>query len=181
MCIKWLIIILKKSSVFSRKAKRVWLFGSVWLFRVWTLWVGTFINFQTQNIVFLFFRKKKYLVRSRLFKNQFRNSLHFVLLKNRSRSEDWLWSIIKIYFLYSYAIKCQSFKQSHLSGVSEIRLVHRSTFICKTPGYHHLSAASNAVTRDYSSHNPTIWSKIYLNLFKNVNKASYKKIETSIV
>ena len=29
----------------------------------------------------------------------------------------------------------------------------------RTPGYHHLSAASNAVTRDYFSHNPTIWSK----------------------
>ena len=29
----------------------------------------------------------------------------------------------------------------------------------RTPGYHHLSAASNAVTRDYFSHNLTIWSK----------------------
>ena len=114
--------------------------------------------------------KKKFSIfpkeRSRLYKNQFRNSSHFVLLKDRSRSEDWLWSIIKIYFLYSYAIKCQSFKQSHLSRVSEIWLVHRSTFICETPGYNHLSAASNAVTRNYFSHNPTIWSKIYLILFK---------------
>ena len=32
----------------------------------------------------------------------------------------------------------------------------------RTPGYHHLSAASNAVTRDYFSHNLTIWSKLYL-------------------
>ena len=121
--------------------------------------------------------KKKFSIfpkeRSRLYKNQFRNSLHFVLLKDRSRSEGWLWSIIKIYFLSSYAIKCQSFKQFHLSGVSEIWLVHRSTFIYKTAGYHHLSAASNAVTRDYFSNNPTIWSRIYLILFK--------KCELSIV
>ena len=34
----------------------------------------------------------------------------------------------------------------------------------RTPWYHHLSAASNAVTRDYFSHNPTIWSKKFLNL-----------------
>ena len=127
--------------------------------------------------------KKKFSIfpkeRSRLYKNQFRNSLQFVLFKDRSRSEDWLWSIIKIYFLYSYAIKCQSFKQSHLSRVSEIWLVHRSTFICETPGYHHLDAASNAVTRDYFSHNATIWSnKIPYFIYKIWTKHIIKKWKT---
>ena len=55
--------------------------------------------------------------------------------------------LLKFYFLY------------HKWGVSGIWLVHRSTSICKTSGYHHLGAASNAVICDYFSHNPTIWSK----------------------
>ena len=78
--------------------------------------------------------------------NHFRKSIHFVLLKDRSRSEEL--TLIK-----------------HQNGVSGILVVNRFTFICKTPGYHHMGASSNAVTRDYFTHNATIWSKIYLILF----------------
>ena len=52
----------------------------------------------------------------------------------------------------------KAFEKVFMKG---IWLVHKSSFICETPGYHHMSAASNAVTRDYFSHDPTIWSKIY--------------------
>ena len=55
-----------------------------------------------------------------------------------------------------------------IRGFTWIWLVHRSTFICKTPGYHHLGAASNAVTRNYFSHNATIW-------FNNIPYFTYKK------
>ena len=50
----------------------------------------------------------------------------------------------------------KAFEKVFIKG---IWLVHKSSFICETPGYHHMSAASNAVTRDYFSHDPTIWSK----------------------
>ena len=113
--------------------------------------------------------KKKFSIfpkeRSRLYKNQFRNSLHFVLLKDRSRSEELTLINHQNEFLYSYAIKCQSFQQCLLSGVSGIWLVHRSTFICKTPGYHHLSAASMRSTAiTFHTIRPS-GQKIYLILF----------------
>ena len=62
--------------------------------------------------------------------------------------------LLKFYFLH------------HKWGVSGIWLVHRSTFICETPEYHHLGTASNAVTRDYFSHNPTCSKNIPYFIYK---------------
>ena len=111
---------------------------------------------------------------------RFKVLFYFFIKYNQNKNQDHTFRFIKRpiavwgadfdqsskwFFLYSYVIKCQSFQQCLLSGVSRIWLVQRWTLICKTPGYHHLSAESNTVTRDYFKHNPTILLKIYLILF----------------